>query len=484
MNEKKIKKLVEKIGKWVGDNKWLVTILVFSVLIKLAYVNVNQAVWWDEATYLVKAKSWLKGTPDSGWWAGRTFLFPLMLTLVGGTIIGSKLLEIGFAALIVYLTHAIGKKVFGRKIGLMSALMVASSWMFNFYSIRVLTGIPSVALTMLATHLFLEKKGDRKWEVVIGASVAFASIIRFAAAVIVFPLLIHQLLNKERKPKQYYWLLATIAFSLLLPAHDLVVYGNPLESFNEFFAFNVAGPGTGVQPFWYFFITLPHIMGEALPLANALQGWGEVMASPALLLMLVGLLEGVRRAKKKKVFLFLIIIISFFSAFSIIQHKEDRFMMYVLPHFFTLSALGVKKVGEWFENKDTKKMVTLLLLALIVVSNITYGHERTLTLSESYATVAQAGRWIKQNSWPGEKVVSSSVPQNTLYSERATLSFPNTYEEFTQLLGRVKYVVVSVFENHPDYAYQLNMTPVKVYSRSYEGRDSPVLIVYDAEQVS
>src|SRR3989344_1214686 len=46
-----------------NSNLILIGILIFALIIRLKYLTVNQAVWYDEAEYLASAKAWAFGTP-------------------------------------------------------------------------------------------------------------------------------------------------------------------------------------------------------------------------------------------------------------------------------------------------------------------------------------------------------------------------------------------------------------------------------------
>ena len=100
----------------------------------------------------------------------------------------------------------------------------------------------------------------------------------------------------------------------------------------------------------------------------------------------------------------------------------------------------------------------------------------------SYAEVRDAGIWIKQNSDPNDKIITSSEPQITYYSERSTFGFGETKEEFENKLREmdIRFVILSAFEFHHPWAYSYPqehpniLAPIKVYGP----QDQPILIVY------
>ena len=70
---------------------------------------------------------------------------------------------------------------------------------------------------------------------------------------------------------------------------------------------------------------------------------------------------------------------------------------------------------------------------------------------ESYLPVKLSGLWIKENSNKEDVVLSKSVPQTYYYSERETYGVPKPENFEEEIKGKnVKYVIVSVFEMHPE----------------------------------
>src|SRR5262245_5101147 len=59
----------------------LALLLCFAFAIRLYYLReaAAQPLWWEEAEYLVKAKSLVFGTPETGYNSSRPLGFPLML---------------------------------------------------------------------------------------------------------------------------------------------------------------------------------------------------------------------------------------------------------------------------------------------------------------------------------------------------------------------------------------------------------------------
>ena len=76
----------DKIKK--PHNIILILILILALVIRLNYFNDNQAVWWDEAEYLLQAKHWAFQTPNTGFGEVRPILLSFILSLfyrIGGS---------------------------------------------------------------------------------------------------------------------------------------------------------------------------------------------------------------------------------------------------------------------------------------------------------------------------------------------------------------------------------------------------------------
>ena len=163
--EAKKEELKERISEFFSVNykTILIALLVFAFLVRLYYfiLTKSQPVWWDEAEYLLKAKSIALGTPDTGFWEGRPILFPIMLSafyFIGLGEISIRFFLIIISFFSVYLVYLVGKQLFSEKIGLISAFLYSLVYINLFYTVRVMVDIPHVFLGLLAFYFFFTKK--------------------------------------------------------------------------------------------------------------------------------------------------------------------------------------------------------------------------------------------------------------------------------------------------------------------------------------
>ena len=122
MSEDKVEKRKGKIKNWLRNpyNLGIIVILIFAFAVRLYYfyLTQDQAVWWDEAEYLLKDKRIALGTPETGFWYGRPIMFPVILSFFylfgfGEIIIRFSILLISLATIL--LVYLVGKQLFNKK---------------------------------------------------------------------------------------------------------------------------------------------------------------------------------------------------------------------------------------------------------------------------------------------------------------------------------------------------------------------------------
>ena len=119
-NEGKTEKTKNKIKNWLKNpyNLSLLAILVFAFLIRIYFflLTKNQPLWWDEAEYMLKAKSIALGTPETGWSAEiRPILFPFLASiffLAGLGEIPLRLIMVFISLISIFFIYFIGKNIF------------------------------------------------------------------------------------------------------------------------------------------------------------------------------------------------------------------------------------------------------------------------------------------------------------------------------------------------------------------------------------
>ncbi len=134
---------------WLSWGGLLLPVLVF-VILPLTFDG--GTLGHDEAAYGVKAKSWLEGTPDTGWSPHRATgmsVYGYVILAAGGAEAGLRLIGIGGLLAMVVGVWALGYRMANLRVaGLASVAIVAGPEMLR-RSTEYLSDLPSAALLVL-----------------------------------------------------------------------------------------------------------------------------------------------------------------------------------------------------------------------------------------------------------------------------------------------------------------------------------------------
>ena len=176
---------------------------------------------------------------------------------------------------------------------------------------------------------------------------------------------------------------------------------------------------------------------------------------------------------------------------SIKLRRSNESCLSIFPIVSLVSAYGMLSLYEIIKKYEITLAFIFIIAILALGSYQVFKHSDGIIKARvsSYAEISDAGLWIKQNSNPGDIVISSSVPQNTYYSERATYGFPSNESEFLPMLKEKKprYMVVSAFEKSADWTYAWpssnpdKLTPVNGYFADAE-KKQVTLVIYEFNQ--
>ena len=145
--------------------------------------------------------------------------------------------------------------------------------------------------------------------------------------------------------------------------------------------------------------------------------------------------------------------------------------MPILPFLFMISAIPIIKLKEITTKqlKINKNVVLALMIVVFIILSIpsyNFGNKLIDSKKTSYEEVKEVGLWMKENSNPGDSIVSASYPQITYYSERSTFTYDTEgnpelknkrnkteFDEFVQE-SQPRYFMISLFESHPKWIFQ------------------------------
>ena len=453
---------------WIEDNYnkafILFLILAFIIRIWIFTKTLNQPLWWDEADYLVSAKKWAGLSLNNIWYYRRGFLWPLFCTLffkLGLGETGIRFSMVLFSTGIIGISYFIIKELFSKKLALYTIIGLVFSWIFIFFTGRLLTDIPATFFILLSLLFFCKGYINNK-----GGGDLYLFSIFYALAVLTrmqflmfAPIFFIYILTKEKfsfiKNKRL-WIALGIFFLILSPQIYLYSshYGNPVKDIlSHYLRINTGntvvteGTFSFVKIFAYFLnlnymLTFPifllFLLGSFFFIIDLFLGIDKIFHNENL---------------RKYLFIFLWIIIPFLVLGYITEYVEQRYISSTLLFVFFIISLSLIKIEDFIKiniNLDRKKINLIILLFFVLLlafptisvlkykSNLFFGAELTDSKKTSYLEVMQAGLWLKGNSTGSDGIIGESLPQLMYYSERQTYNWDHDLCERDSSLCKYK----------------------------------------------
>lgn len=494
----------------------LILLLIFATIIRIYYFFKLglQPVWWDEGDYLAISKVWALGMEIPEWWAHFTGMRPLLLPFIWTAFfkLGLGELSIRFFTILlpslgtIYLMFLLGKDLYDSRVGLAASLMMASYWVFLFYSFRLLTDIPSVFFGMLSFYFFWsfyinKKKPLGLYLMVLFGVLAFSTRFALALVPIICAIYLFSVKRLSVFKDKTVWKAGFFLIVLLLP---YIVYFISTKFF--LFQFYFGDRAVSMQQ----------------PMAwNLIPLLGELLHSFWLACFIVGLFTfwslfiGFDIFFKQKnnslnsdffVLLWLVVHLIFYIV--IFRTGNDRWLLMLMPPIFFIASKGIFFLSDL--SKKYSKYIPLFIIAVLLIGgayqNLTHAHELIISKKDSYREIQSSGLWLKQNTSPDSKIITASIVQNQYYSERRSYDFftnSSIWQECSNLLGKLSeseecqratkeefnkkvqeidpdYLIISVFEPvfTPQWAYtygpETNMTIVAGFPQGQQ----PILVVF------
>jgi 4-amino-4-deoxy-L-arabinose transferase-like glycosyltransferase len=253
--------------------------------------------------------------------------------------------------------YAAGRRLFGRRAGLLAAAILATSPLYYFLSQSITLDMPVAALlsgTLLAALFGLQSPAGRRRRALLWTAYACAALATLAKGLIGFllPGLIVLVwvaaLRRWRALRPLYLPSGLAIFlAIALPWHLLVARANPdflwFYFVHEHFLRYATKVHQRYQPFWFF---VPVLLAGMMP-------W-TVFLPPALAVRR----DDPRRADVLFLLLWAGLVLAFFSA------SSSKLVPYVLPCCPPLALLaGRALAGAWDEGRPLRAPFALLLAA-------------------------------------------------------------------------------------------------------------------------
>ncbi|MCG2718018.1 MAG: glycosyltransferase family 39 protein [Nanoarchaeota archaeon] len=500
----------QKISDFLDDRINLIFLLVFifGLILRLKYLTINQAVWYDEAAYLGAAKNWVFGIPYQLHYV-RPPLLPFIWAVfykLGFGELTFRVIMLVFSLAGLWLTYLIGKLLFNKNVGLIAASITAFHYLNLFYTARLLTGIPSLTLWLFTVYFFwqgyVNKKGNYLY--LMGLSLILCMLMRFPAGIIALVFLIYLVLTEGFKfiKNKKIWGSVGIFLAILIPygLWYYITYSKlPILGASAFYKHQVL--------FQKSLSFMPGILMSKIPYVSDLfpqLGHFFVIALLiGLAIIVFNLVIGFDLLKKDKslkkqlfVFLWIVVPFSYFAFYAGLV--EDRYFFYIFPAFFIIIGWVFMKLNDMLKKYHKYLGVAIIMIIICMAAfgsqfnivntdQLTYADQLIKLKANSYIQFRQAGEWIKANSQAGDSIVASGEPLFAYYSERKVYSDwfqAKDGEEFYQhiLEKRPKYVVLSS-EGSPQWSYSWpqdnpdKAVPVQGYFLDAE-KTKPIIVIY------
>ena len=481
----------EKIIGWFSNKQnWaIIAVILLALGIRLYYFTLtkNQPLWWDEAEYMLKAKSIALGTPETGWaQAVRPILFPFLASpffLFGLGEVPLRFLLVLLSVGGIFLTYLIGKEMFNKPVGVTAAFLMSVFYIDIFYTTRLLVDVPQIFFVTLSLFLFVKYafgNASPKLAWTILPVILIGTQMRFTVGLLalilgLFLFIIHGL--KLFKKKEWY-ISAAIALACSAPylIYSWVRFNNPFYAIIQGLSSAGSSRGEGVSAFDIFMQYISYFPNYTPLVFFVLFLVGLVIALFLILISFDKIRTNVISQKYLLLLLLIIVPIIYFGFF--VNHFEDRYIFMAFPAIFLITAIALSTIYNRLA-QYSRIAIILILIALLL-----YGGwasiQRTDQLIKSkintYEGLRDAGLWIKNNSSPDEAVISAGMPEITYSSERSTYSYPANESDFLEFAKEkhVRYLVLSIWESSPQWTYEWppnNQDKIKVEQAFFVDQD-------------
>ncbi len=377
----------EKIRSWIKDNRlvlfiWILALAlrIISAILSKGYIHPDEHYQSIEVVFnkiygfgfvpwefTEGARSWF--------YPGIVYIIFKVMIFFGASSIDSILIGVrlfsGLLSMIsVIVAYYFGKLIFNKEAGLFATFFIAVWYDFIFWATRTMTDGLAMNFVFLATYLIykgantiINDTSDTKKQkrqsvgcfIFAGMSIGVAFMFKFPAAIIALPLLIY-LVIKKKWIGMFVFCFSILFIVIIQGLIDLFTWGTFLHSAIVFFNYNITSGSSSLHG------TAP---------IYAYLGLFAYTYSFFALMYLLYLVIGTN--KNKKAFFLIVISLFFVLVFSVIEHKEYRFILPILPLFVLIAANGMNRYPQFIKKKNLRKSVHVFTTLFIIFSSASIG---------------------------------------------------------------------------------------------------------------
>ncbi len=453
----------KKVIEWLRHHQGLFIILIATILlvIRIYYfvITLDQPAWWDEGDYLNIARQWAFGSPAWDINPLRPLLFSFLVAILFKVGFGEFFIRLipFFASIIsIVLVYFIGKDLYDRRIGLVSAFMLASFWSFLFFSYRMLVDVPVAMLWLLALFFFIRGYELNKriflWLSI--PTLVLGFLMKYTGALLGFILLAYLFVIYRLKPlkNRNLWISLGAGILVSLPFfwYEWKKFGHPLAFYISAIGGRAASPRSGWQTLIdYIKTTIPHV--ETAFLVLFFIGFAIILFE-----LIIGfdlLWKNKEQKLRANFFLFLTFLIPFLYIVSLGYgaYIEERYLFIMYPFMFIIAAKGLFTVTDYIK-KYSKIIAVLLIIGVLAFGfyeNFAHGNKLIKQKKVSFIQVKEAAEWVRDHSEKDDIIFVHHTQAEFQYaSNRQARSIPGINEtELIQAMKKIrpKFLVMNIF---------------------------------------
>jgi len=422
------------LKKQIKENRILILILLLALILRIIFVFVSPVKIWDETIYANLGYDLSKNISDysfahNGWsdfipsggdnfyaWPKAGFRAPLLPY----TLSVFYMLNLGFlipflipimGVLSVFLAYVLGKKLFNKKAGLYSAVFLAIIPLHVDYSSKILTDAFVTFFILLSFIIFWKGYEEKNniCKVLFGFVIALALLARYTTLWILPCFLLYFLIrNKSLKflKDKYLFYAVMVFFITLIPwfIYGIFTYNNPIGAFIH--GLKSAAYWGGVQP-WYFFF----------------QYWWRFLSIIGFIFVFSLLHIFYKKEYMKKEIYFILAAIFFFLLIVILMpHKEDRFILPIVPLICIISGFFIDKIKRY-----RREILAVILVVCLISLYLNFSYICGLSYTESSVCFLKGNLFIAGLSG-NNLVITDESPLTYYYTKQETSFYPNPFD--------------------------------------------------------
>jgi 4-amino-4-deoxy-L-arabinose transferase-like glycosyltransferase len=322
--------------------------------------------YWDETIYVNLARnlvtyheySFLHGfadfSPDWPLAGFRPPLLSLILSLAPFNNFFINLVVPLMSSLGILFLFFLSKKLFNERVAIYSSIIFALFPLNIFWGSKILTDMIFLTFIILSCYFFwltfYEKKGFLS-SALFGIFCALAFLSRYSM-IWFFPLFFIFLLIEYKGLSfilETRFIISLISFFILILPWFIFNYFQYDSIFGFLIQANQSTLRWGVSPFYFYLPVLIKYSWFLIPF------------------FITGLLD--KEYKRSTIFLVIWSLVVFFSA-SLMGHKEERYLLPLLPALFILSSVGISKIKKYLNLIIVLISIGLLIANIFLFSNI------------------------------------------------------------------------------------------------------------------